>query len=596
MHNSTQPGDFLAEVRSLRVFPGSEEDFWPRFLSGVSNVCKSSWVLRLIRNNSDSWSLAQDYGADVDRDEVAKVLENNLIQIAERAQNNGYAFERVRQRIPGFAQPTAIAFSVEEGMDRSGSVIIGFADRLASPQINDILVRSQLIADIPRSYFTTGAELDTERKQGFLEVIEIIASLTTQKKYLLSCMKLVNDLASRFKCSRVSIGWQKGDYVTPVAISHMEKFDKHMDAVTQLQRVYEESVDQDEEIVVPGDVSQGTITAAHMSYLRSNGLKQIVSLPLRVEEKSVAVVVFERMDSYFQEEELLTLRLALNQVTSLLNHLKQTDRWLIVKAFHQVKDWISWWIGVEKTLLKLGIIASSCLVLYVLMGKWNFDVEATAQLATDQVVYIAAPFDGVVFKVNARKGDSLTKDQTLLELDTQDFYLREAEARAEVTRFSRESQKARVLGKLADMSIAEAKREQASAQLERIRYFLNRASIKAPFDGVLVEGDQEELQGAPVSKGDVIFKIARPTGIFLELKIKEEDVDFVQDDSRGRLALLSDPSEKYSFEVERVVPIAQMDQSEGSYFLVRASFDQAPKDWWRPGMSGVGRKIGRAHV
>jgi len=597
MRNSTQPGDFLSEVRSLRFFPGSEEDFWPRFLSGVSNLCKSTWVLRLIRDNSDSWSLAQDYGADLDKNQIRDTLQESLVQIANRARTNGYAFERLRRKIPGFVQPTAIAFSVEEGGNRKESIIIGFVDRLASPQVNDILVRSQLIADIPRSYFSTGFDREEGTDQNFLDVLEIVSSLTHQKRYLLSCMKLVNELSSKFHCSRVSIGWVKGEYVYPVAISHLEKFDKHMDAVTQLQTVFEESLDQDEEIIVPGEVSQGTISAAHQSYLRTNGLKQILSLPLRVDDEPVAVVSFERIDSFFHEREMLTLRLAMNQVAPLLLNLKQTDRWLIVKAAFKLRDWFGWWFGVEKIALKLGVIGLTFCLLYILIGKWEFEVEATAQLATDQVIFMAAPFDGIVFKVNTKEGESVKKDQVLLELDTQDLYLRETEARSEVTRFTRESQKARVDGKLADMSIADAKVEQAKAQLERILYFLNRAVLKAPFDGVLIEGDQDELQGAPVTKGEVIFKIAQLTGIFLELKVHEEDIDLVREDSTGELALLSDPSKKFSFQVERIVPVAQIDQTEGNTFLVRARLAETPRDWWRPGMSGVTRiKVGERRI
>ncbi|MBT3786730.1 GAF domain-containing protein, partial [bacterium] len=349
MRDSAEPGNLLAELRSLRFFPGSEDDFWPRFLSGVASICKPSWVLRLTRGKSaDVWSLAQDFGTNLDKEQIRQALEDNLLQVAERAQSNGYAFERLRTTIPGFSQPTAIAFCVEEGKDRNGSIIIGFADRMASPQINDILIRTQLIADIPRSYFSSAdSVVEAGTDQSFLDVLEIISNLTSQKKFLLSCMKLANDLSSRFQCSRVSIGWSRGEYVIPIAISHMEKFDKHMDAVTNLQALFEESLDQDEEITIPGERSPGTITAAHQKYLRVNGLKQIVTLPLRVEEKPVAVVVLERVDSFFEERDLLTLRLAMNQVATLLDNLKRTDRWLIMRAILKVKDWLGWWIGVE---------------------------------------------------------------------------------------------------------------------------------------------------------------------------------------------------------------------------------------------------------
>ena len=88
MRDSAEPGNLLAELRSLRFFPGSEDDFWPRFLSGVASICKTSWVLRLTRGKSaDVWSLAQDFGTNLDKEQIRQALEDNLLQVAERAQS-----------------------------------------------------------------------------------------------------------------------------------------------------------------------------------------------------------------------------------------------------------------------------------------------------------------------------------------------------------------------------------------------------------------------------------------------------------------------------------------------------------------------------
>ena len=121
-----------------------------------------------------------------------------------------------------------------------------------------------------------------------------------QKKFLLACMKLVNEIASRFKCSRVSIGWLKDNYVKPIAISHLEKFDAHMDTVSRLEGVFEESLDQNEEIIIPGEVSRGTIVAAHSKYLKLQGLNQLVSFPLRIAEEPKAVVCLEKIEGFFE--------------------------------------------------------------------------------------------------------------------------------------------------------------------------------------------------------------------------------------------------------------------------------------------------------
>ena len=128
-----------------------------------------------------------------------------------------------------------------------------------------------MIADIPASYSsvlekerTTPSKVLSPSKSVSTDVLEVLSDVIHQDKFLLASMLLVNELATRFNCSQVSIGWLKGDYVTPIAISHIEKFDKHTDQIHALEALYEESADQDEEIVYPVEMASETIVFAQL--------------------------------------------------------------------------------------------------------------------------------------------------------------------------------------------------------------------------------------------------------------------------------------------------------------------------------------------
>jgi len=41
-----------------------------------------------------------------------------------------------------------------------------------------------------------------------------------------AAMTFCNEIASRYRCDRVSLGWIKGAYVRVQAVSHMERFRK----------------------------------------------------------------------------------------------------------------------------------------------------------------------------------------------------------------------------------------------------------------------------------------------------------------------------------------------------------------------------------
>ena len=90
-----------------------------------------------------------------------------------------------------------------------------------------------------------------ENVSHFAEALDIMVLLNAHERFLMVAMTLVNEVAVRYKCDRVSLGWLEGPYVRAQAISNMDRFEKKMAVVQRLEAVMEESFDQDEEIVWP---------------------------------------------------------------------------------------------------------------------------------------------------------------------------------------------------------------------------------------------------------------------------------------------------------------------------------------------------------
>ncbi len=66
------------------------------------------------------------------------------------------------------------------------------------------------------------------------------------------------------------------------------------------------------------------------------------------------------------------------------------------------------------------------------------------------------------------------------------------------------------------MRIADALALQAQARLDLVQYRLENATVKAAFDGIVVEGDLRERIAAPVKQGDALFKVARLDTLYAE--------------------------------------------------------------------------------
>ncbi|MGE5374884.1 MAG: HlyD family efflux transporter periplasmic adaptor subunit, partial [Bacteroidota bacterium] len=141
---------------------------------------------------------------------------------------------------------------------------------------------------------------------------------------------------------------------------------------------------------------------------------------------------------------------------------------------------------------------------------------------------------------------------------------------------------------LADMRVAEAMRDQATAKLGMIRYRLDKSVIRAPFDGVIVEGDLNERIGAPVKQGDVLLKAAMTEGLYTEMDVKESDIHHVKDNADGEIALVSRPQDSYKIKLTLVEPAAVV-REKGNVFIAHADFKSQAPDWWQPGMTGVAK-------
>jgi multidrug efflux pump subunit AcrA (membrane-fusion protein) len=138
------------------------------------------------------------------------------------------------------------------------------------------------------------------------------------------------------------------------------------------------------------------------------------------------------------------------------------------------------------------------------------------------------------------------------------------------------------------MRIAQAQADQAQVRLDMIRYHLSQAVLKAPFPGVIVEGDLKKRIGAPVKQGDALFKVARTDRIYVECEVAERDIHEVRGDATGEIAFAGQPKLKFPIKLERIEPSAQPKEKD-NVFTVRCQFDGPLQPWWRPGMSGVAK-------
>ncbi|MBN1685326.1 MAG: HlyD family efflux transporter periplasmic adaptor subunit, partial [Spirochaetales bacterium] len=481
-----------------------------------------------------------------------------------------------------------LGLRLETGFDTETSLAVIAVQNTNRAEAGNLLDRLQMLSDVPASYqlqrVTTEA---TSRVEHFAGVLDLMALINEQKRFLATLMTFCNELAFRQNCERVSIGWMENSYIRLRAISHVDRFDKKSEAVQRLEQTMEEAFDQNAEIVYP-NIHSGVVYREHQNYSRTYDVTNVCSVPIRVDDKPVAVATFERNSEPFTELELRLLRLACDQTARRLSDLRMKDRWIGARIARGIRDGLGKIVGYEHTWAKVIGVGVAAAIGLLIFSDMEYRVKAPVILRTDDVAYITAPFAGHIDQVNVRVGDEVSMGDELLNLDDKNLHLQRAALTAEQSQYTREYEKARAQNELAEMRINQARRDQAAARLALLDYHLSQSVLLAPFDGIIVEGDLRERLGAPVEQGEMLFKLARVDKLYAELEIDEADIHEISISQAAQMALAASPQLNFPMTVFRIEPVAEA-KEKGNVFIIHCSFPEGVKDWWRPGMTGVAK-------
>jgi multidrug resistance efflux pump len=574
----------LRQLQLIRNFDGEPSKFWQMLLEALMGLSGAEAGLICLRLGEDlvEWkTLAMGPQTPLALNHC-KALTEAAPLAAKGCAQKGYV------HLPN-GKSSIIAVNLLVDADTQKCLALFHVD---TAEQNDVVLRiNSLLAanDIPAQYRVQQTAFDALKNQSHLtDILDLMTLINGHRRFLAAAMTLCNELATRYGCDRVSLGWLKGGYVRVKAMSHTDNFEKKMEALQQLELAMEEALDQEADLVFPPAEGCASIIRDHEAYAKAHDVQYMATLALRKEDAIVALCTFERSKAPFSETDLRHLRVALDQLATRLAELKHRDRWFGARFTDWMRDHLSRILGYEHTWAKFGAIAGALALMVISFIPVRYRVSSPMILRTDDVSYITAPFDGYIDSVGVKPGDLVTTDHTLLSLDKKDLLLEEASLMAEKNREGREIEKARAAGELADMCIAQARFDQVAAKLDIALYKLDQAAIVSPFDGVVIEGDQLEKIGSPVKQGEILFKIGKLKNVYAESKVSEAEIQNIKTGTKAQIALASRPQEPFDVVVTLVEPSAVVNEKD-NVFLVRSTFKQAIPTWFRPGMTGVSK-------
>lgn len=201
---------------------------------------------------------------------------------------------------------------------------------------------------------------------------------------------------------------------------------------------------------------------------------------------------------------------------------------------------------------------------------------------------IIAPFDGYIKSSKFKAGDQVDISTVIAELDERDISLKLNKLKGQFQEKENSYRQVLASGERGKAEVLKAKMAQLSAQIETVTLALSQTELRSRISGVLISGDLSRSIGAPVNKGDVLFKIAPLDQYRTMLRIKEGDIRFMQQGLSAQLKLTSLPSDTYTVELQKPSPVFTDENNEVIY-LAEAVMEEGNYSALRPGMEGIAK-------
>ncbi len=397
------------------------------------------------------------------------------------------------------------------------------------------------------------------------------------------------EVATKLGCDRVALGIHQGGRIRLCAVSHSAQFDYRANLLRRVEGAMEEAVDQSETVTYPPTFDHAPVVSrAHQQLVRQSGCGSAVTFPLISGDQVIGALTLECPSG--QEFDVPTLEIceALAAVAGPIVELKRrSEQSLPLHAAHSSAGLWRKLVGPAHPGLKLGLIGSVALLLFLVFAKGDFRISANSTIEGAVQRAIVAPLNGFVRDAPYRAGDTVKAGQVIGRFDDRDLKLERVKLTSQRDQYLQQHREAMAKHDRAQMAVAAAQVAQAQAQLALTEEQLARTEMVAPFDGFIVSGDLSQNLGSPVERGQVMFEVAPLDGYRVILHVDERDIGHVALGQGGEMAVASMPDTQFQFTVSSITPVNLAKDGRNS-FRVEAQLAQGSQRL-RPGMEGVGK-------
>jgi len=421
-------------------------------------------------------------------------------------------------------------------------------------------------------------------------LLEFQEPLLTHRSFREAATALATELATVLKLDHAAIGFRDRTYSRVEAISSFADFEQGARIFKLISIAMDEALDQSATVAYPGiEGDRPRINVAHAELAKRRSCA-VCTVPIVDDGRAVGSVTFERGgDAPFTKQEIADYEQIMAIVGPILLLKRENERswhWRFRRAIANVARKA---VGPGHVVAKCVAIGALLVVGASAVVSTDYRIGAPARLEGAVQRALVAPSDGYLESAYVRPGDTVSAGQVLVELARQELELERRKWESELSQHENAAPAALARGDRSEFVISQSFAEEARAKLGLVEEQIARASIVAPFDGVVIMGDLSQTLGAPVRRGDTLVTVAPVNEFRLILEIDERDIADISLDQTGYLALGAMPDRNFQFKVHRISPVAEARDGR-NYFEVEGELKES-LGMMRPGLQGVARIV-----
>ncbi len=442
-------------------------------------------------------------------------------------------------------------------------------------------IASQAIANWYHRQTLNQTEIKSKSRNDALMLFQALDRTDSTQQ---ATMTIVNHLRRILNAHQVALTLSSHPMTCDLtAISDVENIDRLAESNKALITACRQAVFNDQLLVYNSNHSDSEAKLLPLkNFCDMNKFAGCVNIPLKTEQgNSLGALLIALNQQQIENEEFVEYLKSLTGMVA--NHLS-----IVLKANRGISDVAkSGFTTLARRKWTRPLLIGFALMCCVLCIPWPYRVACDCELQPTFRRFVSAPHAGILEKTLVKNGDVIEKGQVIATMDGRSLRIELAGLVAELDGAQKKRESALARGDVALSYIARSEMKRLESDITLIRDKLTNLEIKSPIDGIVVSGDLEHVQGAPLEMGQSLFEVGPLDKMLAEIAIPESEIQYIQEGMSVAIKLNAFPFEKWTGTIEKIHPRAEIVDDE-TVFIAEV---RLPNDdlLLKPGLAGTAK-------